>query len=651
MLNTKNVQFQTRPSVDDSRRNSSSDEPKLTWRRILQLAKPVWFSPNRPENMRLCIIIRFLTLCCRAYLSIWITYPLKDMTTGLNTRDEAKFYEALNVFIFIVCIWCPLSATDQYMNWVVKIKWRRFLSAYLMKRYFENNNFFKLLDKPSLDNPGMRICDDVDRFTDSLLWILVTQWNQLLKVCGFTYVLLSIAPQIVPFLSIYALGGTALVVYIFAPKLAEFNMHQLIDTANFRGGLIRARENAESIAFYRAGNHEKHWSTERLYILLAHLKQLAGWDAMTKFVLYAFTWIAEGAPYVILAPPYFRKEIEFGIIMQAEQAFNAILRGTTILLKDLNFVTQMTQTAKRILAVIDQFDKEEGKFANISGARRVKRGTDKFKALELIIEDDSEDLEAPSPRITIDDIQASLCAPKPVCPRQGSVVQHTHGNELKIDNLCLQIPNTHHKLGQNLNLNVTKGESLLIVGPSGVGKSSLLRAVCGLWPAHSGKIQMPEQENLMFLPQNAYIPQIPLEQNTLKAQLLFPRAFAENTDEEMNATLKSVNLAHLMTEERGLYTCQDWRKQLSGGEKQRLAMARLLLAQPKMAFLDESTSALDDANEALLYNTLQKDKASYVSVGHRKELVKYHSHILELSPGGKWELRPSPQYTGDKTEL
>merc|ERR1712096_38038 len=278
--------------------------------------------------------------------------------------------------------------------------------------------------------------------------------------------------------------------------------------------------------------------------------------------------------------------------------------------------------------------------------RKVKRGTDKFKALELIIEDDS-DIEAPRPRITLDVLPEG----KPTCKRQGSVVEHTHGSDLKIDNLCLQIPGTHHKLVQNLNLNVTKGKSLLIVGPSGVGKSPLLRAVCGLWPAHSGKIQMPEQENLMFLPQNAYIPQIPLEQNTLKAQLLFPRAFATNTDEEMNNTLKMVNLSHLMTEERGLYTCQDWRKQLSGGEKQRLAMARLLLAEPKMAFLDESTSALDDANEALLYNTLQKDKASYVSVGHRKELVKYHSHILELSPGGKWELRPSPQYIGDKTEL
>lgn len=181
------------------------------------------------------------------------------------------------------------------------------------------------------------------------------------------------------------------------------------------------------------------------------------------------------------------------------------------------------------------------------------------------------------------------------------------------------------------------------MGPSGVGKSSLLRAVCGLWQAQSGHIEMPRHEDLMFLPQNAYIPMIPLEQNTLRAQLLFPRTFASNTDEEIIQVLKKVNLSHMMGA-NGVYTTNDWRKQLSGGEKQRLAMARLLLAKPKMAFLDESSSALDDDNEKLLYKSLQKEESSYVSVGHRKELLQYHSHILELSPGGKWDVRPSPQY-------
>lgn len=262
-----------------------------------------------------------------------------------------------------------------------------------------------------------------------------------------------------------------------------------------------------------------------------------------------------------------------------------------------------------------------------------KSSKDKKQALAAILESDEEEEE------TFD-----VESPKELQIRH-SVVNHTEGSSLEIENLSLSVPRTNIKLVQNLSLKVEKGKSLLIIGPSGCGKSSLLRSVCGLWQAQTGQIHMPEQKNLMFLPQNAYIPEIPLEQNTLRAQLMFPRTFVTNTDQELIDTLKKVNLAHMMGSD-GVYTCRDWRKQLSGGEKQRLAMARLLLAAPKMAFLDESTSALDDDNEALLYKKLQDDKASYVSVGHRKELLKYHTHILELSPGGKWDLRASPLYKG-----
>jgi len=205
-------------------------------------------------------------------------------------------------------------------------------------RYFAGDNFYHLLDKPQLDNPGMRICDDVREFTEALLWIFETQTNQLLKLLGFTKVMLSIAPQIVPFIGGYAIGGTVLIIAAFAKQLAKYNMRNIQDTANFRSGLIRVRENAESVAFYKAGNQEKFWAEERLERLVTNLFGLAFWQAMTRFSLFVFTWVAEGAPYMILAPAYFADpNFEFGIITQAASASKLFSGG-----QQLSSVTSST---------------------------------------------------------------------------------------------------------------------------------------------------------------------------------------------------------------------------------------------------------------------------------------------------------------------
>jgi len=219
--------------------------------------------------------------------------------------------------------------------------------------------------------------------------------------------------------------------------------------------------------------------------------------------------------------------------------------------------------------------------------------------------------------------------------------------EVVLDDVCLSTPNGKFKLVQHLNLVVERSTSVIVIGPSGCGKSSLLRAISGLWEPTSGCISLPGNNTPMFLPQNVYIPDIPLKDNTLQAQLLFPRDGAQVMckGESLEKMLGVVNLGHLINPEMGILTTGKWREQLSGGEKQRLAMARLLIANPKIAFLDESTSALDPTNESKLYRALQARKATYISVGHKVELKKYHSHILELQPGGKWDFYPSPEYT------
>merc|ERR1711964_782761 len=159
-----------------------------------------------------------------------------------------------------------------------------------------------------------------------------------------------------------------------------------------------------------------------------------------------------------------------------------------------------------------------------------------------------------------------------------------------------------------------------------------------------GCIRIPKNIDPMFLPQQPYIPDIPEKENTLRCQMLFPKQASPMDDKKLISTLERVNLAHLMDAKKGLNTTSDWRARLSGGEKQRLAMARLLIAKPQMAFLDEATSALDSENEQRLYQEMQRRNATYISIGHKEELFKFHKYVLELKPGGGWEFRLSEKF-------
>lgn len=215
--------------------------------------------------------------------------------------------------------------------------------------------------------------------------------------------------------------------------------------------------------------------------------------------------------------------------------------------------------------------------------------------------------------------------------------------EVILNNVSLRTP-AGEDLIQNLDLVVDRGTSVIIIGPSGCGKSSLLRTIAGLWEPSQVNIYLPGKSTPMFLPQNVYIPDVTMEDNTLKSQLLFPNEnFINIPDAKLIKALQRVNLHHLM-KEKGIYTTGNWRSQLSGGEKQRLTMARLLITKPEIAFLDESTSALDPENERRTYEALRRRKATYISVGHKMELKKYHSHILELKNNGDCDFYESPEY-------
>ena len=544
------------------------------------IAKSYWHSDEKWQARGLLLGVVLLLLAYTG-LSVVLNNKRGVLISALSAKDESRFWQTVIIFVGVLVIYAPLLAGYRYLRDRLSLQWRRWLTHQFIDHYFRDRAYYNLnASGVEIDNPDQRIAEDVRSFTQESLTFLLVVVESVLSVIAFSGVLWGISKPLVFFLVLYALIGTIVTTAVFGKPLVRLNFEQLRKEADFRFSLVRIRENAEAIAFYRGEAQESHQVKQRFIEIFDNVKRLLVWELNLNVLTNAYEFIPFVLPALVVAPAIFAGEIEVGKVSEAQGAFVRVFFSLNVVVARFQALTTFGAGINRLYS---------------------------FAAFLEQAPDSSE-------------------------PQ--SVIQTIAADRLAVEHLTLETPNRQRRLVEDLSVEVPTGQGLLVMGPSGCGKSSLLRAIAGLWNAGKGTIVRPQPEQILFLPQRPY-----MVLGTLREQLLYPNSSLEVTDQQLKQVLEQVNLAHLDQRFGGFEAQQDWADVLSLGEQQRLTFARLLLNQPKYAILDEATSALDLDNEERLYQHLRSIGTTFLSVGHRSTLANYHQLVLELAQDQTWQIR------------
>lgn len=551
---------------------------------LRKLVVPFFRSEERRKAFTLLILL-LLFLCAVSGINVVLSYLGRDFMTALADKKSELFYTMLPKYLLGFAAATAIAVMYRYCEERLALAWRNWMTLHLIKKYFFSRSYYKIRMNSEIDNPDQRIAEDVKNFTATTLSLVLIVLNSFITAIAFIGVLGSISQTLVWVLISYAVLGTAGTILI-GKRLVRIHNRQYRREANFRYGLVRIRDNAESIAFFKGEARERVDLIRRFRTVFRNTVNLIGWNRNLGFFTTAYNNLSLIIPTVLVAPLYFQGKVEFGVVSQAGSAFAQVLAALSV--------------------IITQFERLS---AFAAGVHRLEGLWDVLNAKDL---GDKED----DPEVTVEE-----------------------GTELRIDALTVSPPNTDRVLVSDLSLNLPRKGALLIMGESGTGKSSILRTIAGLWNSGSGMIQRPRLRQMMFLPQRPYMPI-----GSLRAQLMYPGREAEGSDEKLKETLKMVNLEGILQRVDGDLSRQlDWSNILSLGEQQRVSFARLLYNEPLLAFLDEATSALDETNEKMLYELVRSRGISLVSVGHRSTLIRFHNEVLRLSSNGTWKVQNSDE--------
>ena len=540
------------------------------------------------------------------YVNFQQNLAMGAVSNALQSVDIRQFYFAFVSLMLLILLYLGVAVLRVFLDQTLQLRWRRWLTTQFLDRWLAHQTFYRSRFADGLDNPDQRISEDIRLFIERTMTLGIGLLNAVATLTSFAALLWGLSGAltlsingiaiIIPGYMFWAAvlysGLGSVLAHLVGRPLIALNYRQQMAEADFRFGLMRLREEAEAIALYGGEAQERAGAVRRFGVLFENFSRLIRRNAQYVLFQLLFSQLAYGFSLLLAAPRYFSGAIQLGALVQISNAFERVNEALSWFIGSYTTFAEWCATADRLNEL------------------------------------------------------AAEMTPEPRRALAGTLIKTAEQETIDLKNVSVALPDGS-LLIEPFTLTLEPHQSVLLQGSSGAGKTTLFRVLAGVWPFAAGHILWPKHAQTLFLPQQPYTPI-----GLLRDAMLYPAHGIPHCDDETRAALDAVGLSELAEH---LGEAAHWEQVLSEGEQQRIALARAVLAKPDWLFMDESTSALDELQEAALYRKLKQllPQTTIISIGQRRPLEALHDRIfaLERLPGAPGRLvetkaAPHPQARG-----